>query len=239
MPQISKQQLRYQWKAGGPVIVSAIIAVCLVVWLVEIALYFVSTPAFMAMVGQGAFAPALALQRPWTVLTALFMHAPNLFHVLFNMLALWSVGPLLERLMGHWRFLALYLISGLGGAVGMVVWDRVTGSWLNSAYGASAALFGLFAAVLVVYRRVGADIRSMLIWMAINFAMPLLTPQIAWQEHVGGFIVGGLLTWLLVGGPRAMRKRSLTARMALYGGLLTVILLLVLVLCLPTSPFMS
>ena len=56
----------------------------------------------------------------------MFLHAPNsILHILFNMIALYSVGPVLERLIGHWRFLGLYMISGLGGALGMMVWAVV------------------------------------------------------------------------------------------------------------------
>ena len=55
---------------------------------------------------------------------------------------------------------------------------------------ASGALFGLFASLLVVYRRIGADIRSMLIWMAVNFALPFVVGGVAWQAHVGGFCSG-------------------------------------------------
>ena len=116
----------------------------------------------------------------------MFLHQPtSLWHILFNMLTLWCVGPVLERMMGHWPYLALYLLSGLGGGAGLMVWAVCSPSgWMTAAYGASGALFGLFAAILVVYRRIGIDIRSMLIWMLVNFLMPVITPGIAWQAHV-------------------------------------------------------
>lgn len=123
----------------------------------------------------GMAAPVRLVAEPWTLITSMFLHAPNsLLHILFNMIALYSVGPVLERMIGHWRFLGLYVISGLGGSLGLMVWAAVAPGgigWQMAAYGASGALFGLFASLLVVYRRIGADIRSMLIWMAVNFAL--------------------------------------------------------------------
>lgn len=228
----TKRQIANEWRMGGPVITKAIIAVCVVMWLVEVLLRLVWPMGFAQMIGYGAFMPLAVLIRPWTLLTSMFLHAaPSILHILFNMIALFSVGPVLERMMGHWRYLALYLISGLGGSVGLLAWARVTGDWYTSAYGASGALFGLFAGLLIVYRRVGVDIRSMVVWMVINFLLPLVVGGIAWQAHVGGFLVGGVLTWLLVRGVPALRRRNFTQRMLIYGGA-TVAVLLVLIVAL-------
>lgn len=229
----TKRQIQYEWRNGGPVIVWSIIILCVVVWVVEMLLSLVAPRAFSAFVGSGMVMPLTMLVKPWTILTSMFLHAPNFMHILFNMLALWSVGPMLERLMGHWRFLVLYLISGFGGSVGILVWSRLTGDWMTAAYGASGALFGLFAAVLVVYRRVGEDIRSMMIWMAINFLLPFVVGGIAWQAHVGGFVVGGVLTWLLIAGVPQLRGRSFTVRMWIYGSVVVVALVAVMLLCAP------
>ncbi|MDF7663101.1 rhomboid family intramembrane serine protease [Bifidobacterium sp. ESL0763] len=226
--------LKTQWILGGPVLTWAIICLCVAMWLVEIVLRYAAPSAFEALLSNGAMIPALAVVKPWTWLTSMFLHAPSVLHVLFNMLALLSIGPFLEKLMGHWHFLALYLISGLGGAAGLVVYCRLVGNWAMSAYGASGALFGLFAAVLVVFRRSGEDIRSMVVFMAINFAMPLITPNVAWQAHVGGFLVGLALTWLLARGVPALRRRTLTVRMLVYGAAMVVVLVAVIVLCVPS-----
>ncbi|MBM6700426.1 rhomboid family intramembrane serine protease [Bifidobacterium pullorum subsp. saeculare] len=232
----TKQQIRNEWRLGEPVVTKAIIALCVAVWVVEIVLRLLSPRLFDTVVGGGMMMPLTVLVHPWTWLTSMFLHAPSILHILFNMIALYSVGPVLERMMGHWRYLALYLISGLGGTMGLVVWARLTGDWFTAAYGASGALFGLFAAVLVVYRRVGADIRSMLVWMAVNFLLPLVVGGIAWQAHVGGFLVGSALTWLLVRGLPALRHRSFNQRMAIYGGAVTVVVLVVIALCAPHLP---
>ena len=176
--------------------------------------------------------------QPWSIFTYMFMHA-GFLHILFNMLTLWCVGPVLERMMGHWPYLALYVLSGLGGGAGLMVWAVCSPSgWMTAAYGASGALFGLFAAILVVYRRIGIDIRSMLIWMLINFLMPVITPGIAWQAHVGGFIVGGVLAWLLVTGLHAFRGKSLTWRTTVYGITVFVVVVAIIVGCNAGNPLM-
>ena len=230
---VNRKAIAYEWKHGGPVVTWAIIFACLIVWVAEMFTYLLAPRLFAALVSAGMVMPATMVIHPWTWFTSMFLHAPTLLHVLFNMLALYSVGPILERMMGHWRFLALYLISGFGGAVGLLVWARLTGDWFTAAYGASGALFGLFAALLVVYRRIGADIRSMLIWMAVNFALPLVVGNIAWQAHVGGFVTGGILTWLLVSGVPALRARSFTQRMWIYGSMVVAVLLIVVAVCMP------
>ncbi|MCI1831935.1 MAG: rhomboid family intramembrane serine protease [Bifidobacterium sp.] len=235
MLSLDRRTIQAQWRNGGPVVTWSIIIACVAVWLVEMLLRLLSPALFSSVVSQGMFIPATAIIRPWTWLTSMFLHAPNVLHVFFNMMALWAVGPVLERIFGHWRFLALYMISGFGGAVGLVLWARFTGTWVMAVYGASGALFGLFAALLLVYRRVGADIRSMLVWMAINFALPVVMPNIAWQAHVGGFIVGGALTWLLSARIPALRRASGSARMWVVGGLVVAVLLALVLLAMPSA----
>ena len=216
--------------AGTPVVTYAMIAICVLMYAVTS--FAPSTKVDLALL------PATLMSRPWTVLTGAFLHG-GIMHILFNMLTLWCVGPVLERMMGHWPYLALYLLSGLGGGAGLMVWAVCSPSgWMTAAYGASGALFGLFAAILVVYRRIGIDIRSMLIWMLINFLMPVITPGIAWQAHVGGFIVGGVLAWLLVTGLHAFRGKSLTWRTTVYGITVFVVVVAIIVGCNAGNPLM-
>lgn len=230
----SRRTLAYEWRSGGPVVTKAIIALCTAVWAVEIVLHFLAPNALNAMLSVGMFSPLTSVGRPWTFLTSMFLHEPGVLHILFNMLTLWMVGPLLERLLGHWPFLALYLISGVGGGMGLMVVAALTPSgsgWLTASYGASGALFGLFAAMLAAYRRAGADIRSMLVWMAICFAMPVVMPNIAWQAHAGGFVTGGVLALLLMYGPKALRSRSIGVRMAIYGAAVFVAVAAIVLAC--------
>ncbi|WP_317369798.1 rhomboid family intramembrane serine protease [Bifidobacterium pullorum] len=231
----SKRAIRYHWRDNGPVFCAAIAIICIAIWLIELLLSIVSPSALNALVNFGAIQPMLAVSRPWTFITSMFLHQPtSILHILFNMLTLWSVGPMLERLMGHWPFLALYMLSGIGGGMGMMLWGALApgqAGWFTAAYGASGALFGLFAAVLIVYRRVGADITSMLVWMVINFLMPVVVSNVAWQAHLGGFLIGALFTWLLVSGLHALRGKSLAYRSAVYGAVVFVLMVVVILLC--------
>ena len=214
-------------------------AVCIVVWIVEAVLNLVWQGGLNAMLNAGMLMPATAVHKPWTFITSMFLHQPNsLWHILFNMLTLWCVGPVLERMMGHWSFLALYAVSGLAGGTGMMLWAVLSGAsgWITPVYGASGALFGLFAAILVVYRRIGLDLRSMMIWMLINFLMPVIMPNIAWQAHLGGFLFGGMFTWLLVSVLRVLRGKSLLRRTLIYGTVMVIVIIAIDLLCNAVNP---
>ena len=83
----------------------------------------------------------------YRLLTATFLHA-NVLHIAMNMLALIIIGPYLERLLGWWRYLSVYLLGALGGSVAIYLF----GARFSPVVGASGAIFGLFAAALVFVR---------------------------------------------------------------------------------------
>lgn len=227
------QKVRYQWQSGGPVITWAIVIACAAVWLVEVLLKYISPSLFANVIFNGSFTSGLSLVKPWMWFTSMFMHDPNVLHVLGNMLTLIAIGPYLEGLLGHWCFLAVYTVCGLGASEGLIVYSHFTNNWATSAYGASGALFGLFAVMLLVFRRTHTDIRAMVVWIVVDLAMPLFVPHVAWQAHVGGFITGLLLTWLLLDGVPALRRRPLWVRMLVYGGIIVVVLIVLAVLLTP------
>jgi membrane associated rhomboid family serine protease len=142
----------------------------------------------------------------YRLLTSAFLHEPGLSgfgpaHIIFNMWALIIVGPPLERLLGRVRYLAVYLLSALGGAVFFYFVAPPTAA----ALGASGAIFGLFGAWFVVSRRLRVDVRGVLFLIAINLALPLFVGGIAWQDHVGGLITGGIITAAYAYAPRERR----------------------------------
>lgn len=124
----------------------------------------------------------------WRLITSAFLHAPppSFWHILFNMWALFAIGPELERRLGSVRFGLLYLLSALGGSVAVYLFGL-------SAVGASGAIYGLFGALFVVARRLGYDARGVLWLIAINVLITFIVPGISWQGHLGGLVVGALL----------------------------------------------
>jgi membrane associated rhomboid family serine protease len=122
--------------------------------------------------------------------------------ILFNMWALFAVGPALEQLLGRARFITVYLLSALGGGVAfyLLAANNVP------ALGASGAIFGLFGAWFVVSRRLQLDSRGILVLIGINLAFSFIyRGTIAWQDHVGGLIVGVLVTAAFAYAPRKNR----------------------------------
>lgn len=99
-------------------------------------LFQLALPALTYYLG---FAPAAILSQPWTVVTYMFVHA-GVFHLFFNMLALFFFGPPLEERWGPTEFLKFYLLCGVGGAVlSLLFWDQ-------RIVGASAAVYGIMVA---------------------------------------------------------------------------------------------
>ncbi len=154
-----------------------------------------------------AFVPFLGETEPWRFLTSAFLHSPSsLFHILFNMVALWSVGPFLEASFGRWRFLALYLLSAIGGSVMfLLLATPYAASWFTVLVGASGAVFGLFGAVLVVLRRVGRSAGGIVGVLVINAVLGFVLPGVAWQAHLGGLVVGAALGAAFAYAPRERR----------------------------------
>jgi membrane associated rhomboid family serine protease len=122
--------------------------------------------------------------------------------ILFNMWALVFVGPSLEGLLGRARFLAVYLLSAVGG--GVMYYFLAPPN--NPAVGASGAIFGLFGAWFVVSRRLRLDTRGIVVLIAINLALGFFFRSvIAWQDHIGGLLTGALLTAAYAYAPRENR----------------------------------
>jgi len=123
----------------------------------------------------------------WRLITAGFLHA-GLMHLLFNCLALYTLGTPFEALYGRTRYAILLLISLLAGSYASITFNVEN----QVSVGASGAIFGLFGALLVVGRRLGADTRSTLTLLAINTAIAIAIPNIDWRAHLGG-LAGGVV----------------------------------------------
>jgi membrane associated rhomboid family serine protease len=148
----------------------------------------------------GTWYDGVATGAPWQLLTSMFTHV-EVFHIGFNMLALWILGPQLELVLGRVRYVGLYLLSGLVGSAA-VYWLSDEAS---ATLGASGAIFGLMGALLVLAYKVKADVSQLLMWIGLNAALTFFGRGISWQGHVGGFVGGVVLAVILVYSPRQRR----------------------------------
>jgi membrane associated rhomboid family serine protease len=130
----------------------------------------------------------LVPEEPYRLLTAAFLHE-SIFHIGLNMLVLVLLGQQLEQVLGRVRYLALYLVSALGGGV-LVYLLNDPG---QAVLGASGAVFGLFSAFYLVARRLRVDTSSILVTIGINLVLTLLIPRVSLFGHLGGLIVGALV----------------------------------------------
>ncbi|WP_430498858.1 rhomboid family intramembrane serine protease [Micromonospora trifolii] len=156
----------------------------------------------------------------YRLVTAMFLHY-GVLHLLLNMWALWVLGRSLEASLGRVRFAALYLIAGLGGNVAAYLFSSPRAATV----GASTAVFGLFAALIIIERRLGRDISRIIPILVINLVFTLAVPGISIPGHLGGLVVGALMALVLAYAPRG--RRTLVQ---VTGGALILLILLALVL---------
>jgi membrane associated rhomboid family serine protease len=152
------------------------------------------------LVEQLAFVPALALQRPWTIVTYMFLHG-GFAHILFNMLSLFFFGPRVESRLGSRRFITMYLVSGIVGALLSLLFSP------NAAIiGASGAVYGVMLCFayywprdqILIWGVLPVEARVMVIAMTVIslFAARSGAGGIAHFAHLGGFLGGWLaLKW--------------------------------------------
>ena len=165
--------------------------------------------------------PAVAGGEYYRLVTSAFLHY-GLLHILFNMYALYILGPPLEEHLGRWRFATLYGLSALGGSVVVYLFSAPTAA----TGGASGAIFGLFGATFVASRKLNLDVGWLVGLIAVNLVITFAVPNISWQGHVGGLVTGALVAAAFVYAPRANRNAiQLTAcvgLLAMFGALVLV-----------------
>lgn len=188
-----------------PFVTWAIIGICALMYLLQL--------SSSATISALAYSPLYALDQPYRFISAAFMHA-SFAHILCNMWALFVIGPSLERFLGSLRFALLYLASALAGSLASLAWmflvialasdspdaffspQSVLVVALTPTVGASGAVFGLFGAELALRRYLKLSTRSLMVLLAINLLIGFVIPNIAWQAHLGGLLVGILAGWV-------------------------------------------
>lgn len=196
---------------GRPVVTITMMAICVVLFALE----WVIPKDFIYQ--NFAYAPFLTESEPWRMLTSAFLHSTDILHIAFNMYALWILGNALEPAFGRLRFFSVYIISALGGSVGVLLLSPP----FTGVVGASGAVFGLFGALFVIQKKRGGDLRQIVVLLLINAALGFIIPNIAWQAHLGGLITGALCTLAIAYAP-VTKNRNLIQ----WGGMAAVVVIL-------------
>jgi membrane associated rhomboid family serine protease len=114
-------------------------------------------------------------------------------HLGFNMYALMVLGNPLEAAFGKNKVLIIFFVSLLTGSLTSAFFAPLYGQ----SVGASGAIFGLFGALAIVGKRIGADTRSIYVIIGINFAIGFILGGVDWKAHLGG-LVGGVIAAQLI-----------------------------------------
>jgi len=186
-------------------LVALLVGVCVVLYVTSLALqpdaafsfrgvFGILSPGTRALYQLGMTGGAAWQQGWWwTLLTAIYLHG-SLLHIFFNLMWVRQLGPAVVEYYGPARAFAIF---SLAGAAGFVVSNLASGS---PSIGASGAIFGLLAALIVYGRRTGSTMLSAQVWQwaVIMFVMGFLMPSVNNWAHAGGFAGG----WLAAQGLR-------------------------------------
>jgi membrane associated rhomboid family serine protease len=207
-PECSQQRTRVvrgvgeaSFAAAAPATI-ALIAINVAVFLAEVAGGGGGlTPRGSSLIFNfGLFGPSVAEGEWYRLLTSGFLHV-TIFHVGFNMFALYFLGRILEPGIGTPRFLAVYFVSLFAGSLGAILLSPDT-----LTIGASGAVFGIFGATFVIARHRGiAGLASSIgVILVLNLAFTLGNPEISIGGHLGGLVGGVLCALFIVAGERGM-----------------------------------
>ena len=120
-------------------------------------------------------------------------------HLAFNMLALHSLGTPIENFLGRSKFLIIFFVSLIGGSIASAMFLGYNGYSI----GASGAVFGLFGAWAVISKRIGAEVKSTLVIIGLNFVLGFTIGGVDWRAHLGGLIAGYAVTQFLLSASRS------------------------------------
>ena len=218
-PECSRQKTQVRTvrnMRAEPTATYVIMAVCVLIWLGEVLSGGRGSAVFqdLALVGGGQTfsgeTVGVAAGEYWRLITGAFLHDPtNPLHIAFNMYVLYWLGTMLEPVLGHARFVALYFASLLAGSFGALLLTA------PNAYttGASGAVFGLMAAAFIMQRERGIDpMRSGLgAVILLNLGITFLIPGISIGGHLGG-LVGGAVAAMAI--ERLPARRSVLVPVA-------------------------
>ena len=197
---------RFQIRLSQPYVTRTLLVINVVVFVAMIVYGFVTfgtirgTEDMRVLVFFGAKVNEFIAQgQTWRLFTAMFIHI-GVFHLLFNLYALFALGPLVEGYYGHARFLAIYLIAGLFGSLASYAFSDSVSA------GASGAIFGLAGAIIVFFMRYRENfgtrgrsiLQNMLLIIGINLVFGFTARGIDNWGHIGGLIGGTVAAYGLL-----------------------------------------
>jgi rhomboid protease GluP len=222
----------WRWQQDPSAIIRPLIAINVIFYIVSLLLGPLNLSGFhnplsflapsnhgLLLLGATGALPVLQLGRWWSLVAASFLHG-SLLHLLFNMVALSQLGPFAASLFGVYRFLLIYIVSGI---VGFYL-SALAGVMLT--IGASAALCGLIGALLYYGLRRGGDFGRLVVsqvrgWVVGLILIGLFLPSINNWGHGGGLAAGFALAALL-----GYRERSAEGPLLRAGGIAVLLLTL-------------
>jgi membrane associated rhomboid family serine protease len=219
--------------ARTPVVTYLLIGLCVTAFLwqlgqnaEDVAYSYGMIPA--VLFGTAELPRSLAAIPPWaTIFTSMFIHGGWL-HIGGNMLFLWIFGNNIEDVLGHFRYLLLYLLSGVAAAMGQALSDP---SSTVPMLGASGAIAGVLGAYLLIYPNANVHVLVLIIillriitvpawimlglWFGAQLVSGLFSnggAGVAFWAHVGGFVTGCVLLVLMRPGGLALLQAPRTPR---------------------------
>lgn len=220
-----QQKIKLKAWSRRPILTYFFLAIQTIVFAAIELLPFLNIPSYLGM-----FGPSIAhMNEWWRLVTPIFIHF-GLMHFVMNSLILYFMGEQIETLYGHWRFLLIYLLSGVLGNATSFAFNEV--GVLSG--GASTSLFGLFGALFILgYHfknnfQIRQLIRHYLLFIALSFIFGLMDTSVDIWGHLGG-IVGGLLLGNILGLPQKRTNYSIHQKILsiiVFGFLLIICVLL-------------
>jgi rhomboid protease GluP len=142
---------------------------------------------------SNGYFPGVSTGQWYRIFTVALVHA-GWMHLIFNMLALYSIGESVERFVGATRFVIIFIFSLVTASLSSVY----LGPHNQYAVGASGAIFGLFAALIVIGKKAGANYQNVIGIVIVNLIITFVVPGIDWHAHLGGLVGGFVITYALM-----------------------------------------
>lgn len=203
----TSRRMMVQFKGVKPYATRVLIAINVAIYVIAFVLMTIEQRVELYNWGASNRFYVLNLGEYHRLFTAMFLHSEMLWHVFFNMYALYIIGQTVERFFGHARFLAIYFLGGLTGSIMSVVLNDIT----VFSVGASGAVFAIFGAEMVfLYKHqklfgpmARMQLRQLVFVAGINLFIGISSSvsnaaiRIDNWGHIGGLLGGLMLAWII------------------------------------------